>query len=65
MHITPNKTICTHCCPQKNKAMNVIDSCWRSNPKWASKRQALADCAKGFGSGALGAKNGTIYIRRH
>ncbi|CAI9086819.1 OLC1v1020735C1 [Oldenlandia corymbosa var. corymbosa] len=33
--------------------MNVIDSCWRSNPKWYSK---------GFGNGALGGKNGAIYV---
>ncbi|PHU25070.1 hypothetical protein BC332_03402 [Capsicum chinense] len=42
--------------------MNVIDSCWRSNPKWSTNRQALANCAKGFGSGAIGGKNGAIYI---
>lgn len=43
------------------KIMNQIDACWRSNPGWASKRQRLADCAVGFGEGALGGKNGEIY----
>ncbi|KZV16067.1 hypothetical protein F511_26196 [Dorcoceras hygrometricum] len=42
--------------------MNKIDSCWRSNPKWANNRQSLADCAVGFGSGAMGGKNGAIYV---
>ncbi|KAL3742194.1 hypothetical protein ACJRO7_017646 [Eucalyptus globulus] len=45
-----------------NKPMNVIDSCWRSNPKWAANRRALADCAVGFGSNAIGGKYGSIYV---
>ncbi|KAL3519437.1 hypothetical protein ACH5RR_017586 [Cinchona calisaya] len=56
--IPNNSTIISH----TNKAMNVIDSCWRLDPKWDSNRQALADCARGFGSNALGGKKGTIYI---
>ncbi|KAL3820737.1 hypothetical protein ACJIZ3_006642 [Penstemon smallii] len=44
------------------KLMNIIDSCWRSNPNWASTRKALADCAIGFGSAAIGGKNGAIYV---
>ncbi|KAK6133286.1 hypothetical protein DH2020_032949 [Rehmannia glutinosa] len=42
--------------------MNKIDSCWRSNPNWALNRKALADCAIGFGSNAIGGKNGAIYV---
>lgn len=45
-----------------NKLMNTIDSCWRSNPNWAINRKALANCAIGFGNGAIGGKNGAIYI---
>ncbi|XP_075503038.1 putative pectate lyase 2 [Primulina tabacum] len=44
------------------KVMNKIDSCWRSNPNWAKNRQSLADCAVGFGCGAMGGKNGAIYV---
>ena len=44
-----------------NNAMNVIDSCWRGKSSWAANRRALADCAVGFGSDALGGKNGRIY----
>ncbi|KAL3614978.1 hypothetical protein CASFOL_040639 [Castilleja foliolosa] len=44
------------------KLMNKIDSCWRSNPNWALNRKALADCAIGFGSNAIGGKNGAIYV---
>ncbi|KAL1829847.1 hypothetical protein ACET3Z_008259 [Daucus carota] len=45
-----------------NNMLNVIDSCWRSNPNWASNREALADCAVGFGKSALGGKNGKLYV---
>ncbi|KAL2467131.1 putative pectate lyase 16 [Abeliophyllum distichum] len=45
-----------------HKLMNKIDSCWRSDPNWASNRKTLADCAIGFGSSALGGKNGAIYV---
>ncbi|PSS04689.1 Pectate lyase [Actinidia chinensis var. chinensis] len=44
------------------KVMNVIDSCWRKNPNWASNRQALAECAVGFGKNAMGGKAGLIYV---
>lgn len=42
---------------------NPIDDCWRCDPNWAtSNRQRLADCAIGFGQGALGGKGGQIYV---
>lgn len=31
-----------------DKVMNVIDECWRSNPKWHSNRQELAKCSIGY-----------------
>lgn len=44
------------------KFKNIIDSCWRSDPNWASDRKALAKCAKGFGSNATGGEHGLIYV---
>ncbi|KAM7506280.1 hypothetical protein LguiB_005184 [Lonicera macranthoides] len=44
------------------KFKNIIDSCWRSDPNWASHRKALAKCAKGFGSNATGGEHGLIYV---
>ncbi|KAL2554624.1 Pectin lyase-like superfamily protein [Forsythia ovata] len=41
---------------------NPIDDCWRCDPNWAANRQRLADCAIGFGQGALGGKGGQIYL---
>ncbi|XP_057829230.2 probable pectate lyase 5 isoform X2 [Cryptomeria japonica] len=41
---------------------NPIDDCWRCNPNWQMDRQRLADCAIGFGRGALGGKNGEYYL---
>ncbi|TKY72181.1 putative pectate lyase 2 [Spatholobus suberectus] len=41
--------------------LNKIDSCWRAKTNWASNRQALADCAIGFGKDAIGGKYGSIY----
>ncbi|XP_074270276.1 putative pectate lyase 18 [Silene latifolia] len=41
---------------------NPIDDCWRCDPQWASKRERLADCAIGFGQGAMGGKGGKIYV---
>ncbi|KDP20714.1 hypothetical protein JCGZ_21185 [Jatropha curcas] len=41
---------------------NTIDSCWRTDPNWSSNRQALADCAVGFGQAAMGGKYGDIYV---
>ncbi|KAL8218279.1 hypothetical protein R6Q57_021652 [Mikania cordata] len=41
---------------------NPVDDCWRCDPNWANDRQRLADCAIGFGQGALGGKGGQIYI---
>nr|GMC83705.1 putative pectate lyase 2 [Ipomoea batatas] len=46
----------------KATSMNVIDSCWRTKPNWASNRRALADCAVGFGKNAGGGKNGDMYM---
>ncbi|KAL0321117.1 UNVERIFIED_CONTAM: putative pectate lyase 16 [Sesamum radiatum] len=56
-----NKPITTYPRPG-TKLMNKIDSCWRSDPNWESNRKALADCAVGFGSNAMGGKNGAIYV---
>lgn len=44
-YYTPNK-----------KNMNIIDSCWRKTSNWAKNRQALADCAVGYGKDAIGGK---------
>lgn len=44
------------------KVMNPIDSCWRRKANWASNRSALADCAVGFGKGAMGGKYGAMYV---
>ncbi|KAK9133306.1 hypothetical protein Scep_012834 [Stephania cephalantha] len=44
------------------KVTNQIDSCWRSDSRWASNRQALADCTIGFGEAAIGGKFGKIYV---
>nr|XP_043618348.1 probable pectate lyase 18 [Erigeron canadensis] len=41
---------------------NPIDDCWRCDPNWANDRQRLADCAIGFGQGAMGGKGGQIYV---
>ncbi|XP_021599937.1 putative pectate lyase 2 [Manihot esculenta] len=49
--------------PSKTKTvLNIIDSCWRTKSNWASNRRALADCAVGFGNGAVGGKYGSIYV---
>ncbi|KAL9346973.1 hypothetical protein Peur_061826 [Populus x canadensis] len=44
------------------KTLNTIDSCWRAQSNWANNRRALADCAVGFGRGAMGGKYGAIYV---
>ncbi|KAI3517205.1 hypothetical protein L1887_16417 [Cichorium endivia] len=41
---------------------NPVDDCWRCDPNWVNNRQQLADCAIGFGQGAMGGKGGRIYI---
>ncbi|KAK6137930.1 hypothetical protein DH2020_028318 [Rehmannia glutinosa] len=41
---------------------NPIDDCWRCDPNWAANRQRLADCAIGFGRGAMGGRGGRYYI---
>ncbi|XP_043689355.1 putative pectate lyase 2 [Telopea speciosissima] len=51
-----------HKSPVKNVVMNKIDGCWRLNSNWAANRRALANCATGFGEGAIGGKYGKIYV---
>ncbi|KAM3282984.1 putative pectate lyase 13 isoform X1 [Capsicum chacoense] len=41
---------------------NPIDDCWRCDPNWSKNRQRLAECAIGFGQGAMGGKNGKYYV---
>ncbi|GKE13569.1 probable pectate lyase 18 [Tanacetum coccineum] len=41
---------------------NPIDDCWRCDPNWEKNRQRLADCAIGFGKGAVGGRDGKIYV---
>lgn len=41
---------------------NPVDDCWRSDPNWHTHRQALADCAIGFGKNAVGGKAGNVYV---
>ncbi|KAG9140181.1 hypothetical protein Leryth_015798, partial [Lithospermum erythrorhizon] len=43
-------------------ASNPIDKCWRCDPKWATNRKRLAECARGFGRGVTGGKDGAYYI---
>ncbi|GAA0184929.1 lyase [Lithospermum erythrorhizon] len=43
-------------------AANPIDKCWRCDPKWATNRKRLANCARGFGRGVTGGKDGAYYI---
>lgn len=41
---------------------NPVDDCWRSDSNWHNDRQALADCAIGFGKNAAGGKEGRVYV---
>ena len=41
---------------------NYIDDCWRCDPNWQDHRQILATCAIGFGSNAIGGKDGELYV---
>jgi pectate lyase len=43
-------------------ATNPIDRCWRCRSNWASDRQRLATCARGFGHSALGGAGGRTYV---
>lgn len=43
-------------------ALNPIDRCWRCKRNWATDRQRLAKCGKGFGRRAVGGLGGPIYI---
>ncbi|KAF5820871.1 putative pectate lyase [Helianthus annuus] len=56
------KSLTTYIPKTSSKASNLIDACRLKTPKWASNRRALADCAIGFGKGAIGGKNGAIYV---
>lgn len=42
-------------------ATNPIDRCWRCRSNWANHRKLLAQCAKGFGYGAMGGFAGRFY----
>ncbi|KAJ0675114.1 putative pectate lyase [Helianthus annuus] len=35
-------------------ATNPIDRCWRCHKDWAQNRQALGECARGFGERTTG-----------
>ncbi|KAM0051902.1 putative pectate lyase [Helianthus debilis subsp. tardiflorus] len=56
------KSLTTNIPKTSSKASNLIDACRLKTAKWASNRRALADCAIGFGKGAIGGKNGAIYV---
>uniref|UniRef100_A0ACD5YQ52 Uncharacterized protein n=1 Tax=Avena sativa TaxID=4498 RepID=A0ACD5YQ52_AVESA len=43
-------------------ATNPIDRCWRCRKDWATDRQRMARCAKGFGRSTTGGLGGKIYI---
>ncbi|KAL6606608.1 hypothetical protein ACP70R_042261 [Stipagrostis hirtigluma subsp. patula] len=43
-------------------ATNPIDRCWRCRGDWATDRQRLARCARGFGHRAAGGAGGKIYV---
>ncbi|KAK4360754.1 hypothetical protein RND71_019706 [Anisodus tanguticus] len=43
-------------------AANLIDKCWRCDPRWADYRQKYASCAMGFGRKAIGGKGGRVYV---
>ncbi|CAN6230841.1 unnamed protein product [Urochloa humidicola] len=44
------------------RATNPIDKCWRCRKDWATDRQRLARCARGFGRAATGGLGGPIYV---
>ncbi|KAK8461427.1 hypothetical protein SEVIR_1G037100v4 [Setaria viridis] len=44
------------------RATNPIDKCWRCRKNWATDRQRLARCARGFGRAATGGLGGKIYV---
>ncbi|AQK59800.1 male gametophyte-specific2 [Zea mays] len=54
--------------PRKHKkrgpcrATNPIDKCWRCRRDWATDRQRLARCARGFGHATTGGLGGKIYV---
>ncbi|MCD9637761.1 hypothetical protein HAX54_021229 [Datura stramonium] len=45
-------------------AANLIDKCWRCDPRWANYREKYASCAMGFGRNAMGGKGGKVYVVR-
>ncbi|KAL9441786.1 hypothetical protein AB3S75_020315 [Citrus x aurantiifolia] len=48
--------------PESCRTGNPIDDCWRCDSEWESNRNALADCAVGFGRNAVGGRDGEIYV---
>ncbi|XP_076891576.1 pectate lyase-like [Bidens hawaiensis] len=43
-------------------AYNPIDKCWMCDPHWYKNRKRMANCARGFGHGTYGGKNGRVYV---
>ncbi|KAL9993487.1 putative pectate lyase [Helianthus debilis subsp. tardiflorus] len=43
-------------------ATNPIDRCWRCHKDWAQNRQALGECARGFGERTTGGMDGEFYM---
>ncbi|KAL1197202.1 putative pectate lyase 9 [Cardamine amara subsp. amara] len=41
---------------------NLIDDCWRCDHNWHKNRKHLADCGIGFGSKAIGGRDGRFYV---
>ncbi|KAJ8761772.1 hypothetical protein K2173_004583 [Erythroxylum novogranatense] len=56
------KSVANYLPSYTKKVFNSIDSCWRRNSNWNSNRQALANCAVGFGQAAMGGKYGRVYV---
>ncbi|GAV73210.1 Pec_lyase_C domain-containing protein [Cephalotus follicularis] len=57
-----DKSLSSYLPSNPKRILNVIDSCWRTKPHWATNRYALTDCAVGFGKAAMGGKYGPIYV---
>jgi pectate lyase len=41
---------------------NLVDNCWRCDPRWVDNRQRLADCAIGFDRDVGASKNDRSYV---
>ncbi|EEF43829.1 putative pectate lyase 2 [Ricinus communis] len=61
-HAADYKPLSSYLPKNSKKLFNTVDSCWRTNPNWATNRHSLADCAVGFGKAAIGGKFGAIYV---